>query len=76
MFRLLLLLFCFSSCASAQTFYVVRHAEKETATMSSDVALSDAGKGRASALAALLRDSSITAIYSTNYVRTRTTAAA
>ena len=64
------------SCS--QTFYVVRHAEKATAPagsmMSSDVPLSDAGKQRAERLGGLLHNKKIGLIYSTNTIRTKTTA--
>ena len=43
------------SCTTTK-FYVVRHAEKETNTMSGDVPLSEAGRQRAEALKELLRD--------------------
>lgn len=60
----------------SQTFYIVRHAEKATQepNMSSDVPLSNAGKQRADALKDLLKDKKITHIYSTNTIRTKTTA--
>lgn len=62
------------SCS--QTFYVVRHAEKATAAanMSSDVPLTDAGRQRAQRLKDLMKDKKIGLIYSTNTIRTRTTA--
>lgn len=63
------------SCKTATTFYVVRHAEKEsTATMMTDVPLSAAGKERAEALDQLLRSKAIDHIYSTNTARTIATA--
>ena len=55
------------------TVFLVRHAEKMADA--EDPALSDAGKVRAQALAGLLRDAGIEAIYSTDYRRTRDTAA-
>jgi 2,3-bisphosphoglycerate-dependent phosphoglycerate mutase len=72
-----LLSFFLISCGTATTFYVVRHAEKEAATpnMTTDVPLSAAGTARAEALRDLLRDKKITRIYSTPYIRTKTTAA-
>ena len=62
------------SCS--QTFYVVRHAEKaaQAANMSSDVPLSTVGKQRAERLGGLLHNKKIGLIYSTNTIRTRTTA--
>ena len=62
------------SC-KATTYYVVRHAEKETTnTMTSDVPLSEEGKQRAVALKDVLQNERISQIYSTNYIRTKTTA--
>jgi len=61
------------SCKTT-TYFVVRHAEKESNTMSSDVPLSAAGKQRAEALKDLLRNENIRFIYSTNYIRTKSTA--
>jgi phosphohistidine phosphatase SixA len=63
------------SCKTATTYYIVRHAEKETtATMTTDVPLSAAGKERAEALKAVLMPKSVTHIYSTNTIRTVSTA--
>jgi 2,3-bisphosphoglycerate-dependent phosphoglycerate mutase len=59
------------SCKTS-TYYIVRHAEKESSTMTTDVALSEAGRTRAMALKDAL-PSGIHAIYSTNFVRTRAT---
>jgi len=53
--------------------FLVRHAEK--ADTSRDPKLSEAGKQRASELAQVLRDAHIDLIHSTNYIRTRETAA-
>jgi 2,3-bisphosphoglycerate-dependent phosphoglycerate mutase len=62
------------SC-KATTYYIVRHAEKETAnTMTSDVPLSDAGKQRAQALKELLQKENIKHVFSTNFIRTKSTA--
>lgn len=68
------LLFC-TSC-SHYSYYVVRHAEKATvgSNMSSDVPLSDAGKARAEKIKELLAGKKIAAIYSTNTIRTKSTA--
>jgi phosphohistidine phosphatase SixA len=54
----------------------VRHAEKESQApnMTSDVALSEKGKERAEALKELLQDKNIGYIFSTNTIRTKTTA--
>ena len=67
------------SCKTT-TYYIVRHAEKETptamsnTTMTSDVPLSEAGKQRAEALKEILQNENIKHIYSTNFVRTKSTA--
>lgn len=68
--------------AAAQPLvFVVRHAERADGTsggsvmMASDPELSDAGRARADALAALLRDAGITAIFATEFKRTQQTAA-
>lgn len=58
---------------SMTTVIVVRHAERLDA--SADSPLSAVGKVRAGALASVLRDIPIRAIYVTQYVRTRQTAA-
>jgi broad specificity phosphatase PhoE len=64
------------SCS--QTFYVVRHAEKanpaQAHMMSTDVPLTDTGRLRAEKLKELLRNKKIGLVYSTNTIRTRTTA--
>jgi broad specificity phosphatase PhoE len=71
---LIALVFLFS-CKTATTYYIVRHAEKETTTtMTTDVPLSAAGKERAEALKAVLMPKSINHIYSTNTIRTVSTA--
>lgn len=61
------------SCKST-SYFVVRHAERADATMGSDVPLSAAGQQRAEALREVLKNEGILHIYSTNYVRTRSTA--
>lgn len=71
--------------ASAQMVILVRHAERADAgagapagaamTAAPDPELSAAGKARAATLAAMLKDAGITAIYTTEYRRTRDTAA-
>ena len=61
--------------ASAQPVVViVRHAEKAT-NGGSDPDLSSAGRARADALARILKDSGITAIFTTEFKRTQETAA-
>ena len=69
-----LALSAFLSPATAQsTILIVRHAEKTDATKDPD--LSDAGRARAEALAKMLKDANITAIYATEFKRTQQTAA-
>jgi 2,3-bisphosphoglycerate-dependent phosphoglycerate mutase len=60
--------------ASAQsTIFIVRHAERADSSKDSD--LSEAGRARAEALAKMLKDANITAIYATEFKRTQQTAA-
>jgi len=54
--------------------FVVRHAEKASEANDASVPLSSAGTARAERLAALLKNSGVSAIYSTDTVRTRKTA--
>lgn len=64
-----------ASCSNS--YYIVRHAEKEPASAqmtSSDVALSGKGQTRAVALKDILKDREIRYIFSTNFIRTRSTA--
>ncbi|MCC7186032.1 MAG: histidine phosphatase family protein [Acidobacteria bacterium] len=72
------------SVAEAQMVIVVRHAERADGgtaapgtamTGANDPELSAAGKARAQALAAMLKDAGVTAIYTTEYTRTKDTAA-
>ena len=58
---------------SANTFYLVRHAEKQPG--GADPALSECGEARAQALAVYLADVKLEAIYATGYQRTQQTAA-
>ncbi|HLF45078.1 MAG TPA: histidine phosphatase family protein, partial [Chitinophagaceae bacterium] len=81
MLRVFLFLFIifYSSCTSVK-YYVVRHAEKATASegtvMSTpnDPPLSSAGKVRAIELGEVLKSRQIMNIYSTNTIRTISTA--
>ena len=67
--------------AAQPTVFVVRHAERADAApgappmMASDPDLSNVGKARAEALAAMLRDVRLSAIYATEFKRTQQTAA-
>ena len=75
-----LFLLCVSAPAFAQSVFVVRHAERaDTASgaapmMANDPDLSDAGRARAESLATALKDAGITAVFTTQYKRTRQTA--
>jgi broad specificity phosphatase PhoE len=75
---LIVLLWFFSSCS--HTYYVVRHAEKAVAgegpvmNTPNDPPLSAAGMQRAEALKTVLHNKRIRYIYSTNTIRTRSTA--
>ena len=76
---LCLLIIIFSSCGSVK-YYVVRHAEKETApagttmSTSNDPPLSAAGRVRAIELTEALKGKGIRYIFSTNTIRTVSTA--
>lgn len=59
----------------ATTVIVVRHAEK-AAQPAADPALTTAGKERATALATALKDAGVSAVITTQYLRTRETAEA
>src|SRR6266480_2094354 len=72
---LFLLVFLAVSIASAQPVVViVRHAEKAT-NGGGDPDLSSAGRSRADALARILKDSGITSIFTSEFKRTKETAA-
>ena len=72
---LFLLIFVSVSIASAQPIVViVRHAEKAT-NGGNDPDLSSAGQARANELARILKDSEVTAIFTTEFKRTQETAA-
>jgi broad specificity phosphatase PhoE len=63
-----------SSLLAQKAVFIVRHAEKASDANEPSVPLSAAGTARAEKLAALLKDSGVSAIYSTDMVRTRKTA--
>ncbi len=68
----------FVSTAFAQsvtTFIVVRHAEKSMTESTNDPSLAPEGTERAKRLGALLNEVDVSAIYSTNYKRTKSTVA-
>ena len=70
-----------SNVFAQSTVFLVRHAERADmaaggpAMMAADPQLSDAGHARAAALAHVLKDAGITAIFVTEYKRTQQTAA-
>ncbi len=76
-FSLLLLCYLsFSAPSSAQeltTIYLVRHTEKVDSSRLSD--LTELGQARAQTFAELLKDSQLTHVFSTPFVRTKNTAA-
>jgi broad specificity phosphatase PhoE len=57
------------------TFILVRHAEKDLTQSTNDPDLSAEGKARAAKLAEVLKQTDVTAIYSTPYKRTQQTVA-
>lgn len=61
-----------AACGAA--VFIVRRAEKEREANDREVPLSDAGRARAKRIAEILRDAGIVAIYSTDTVRTLSTA--
>jgi broad specificity phosphatase PhoE len=70
---LLALLALLGNAVAGPTIFVVRHAEKAD-SVSKDPDLSDAGRARAEAIARVLRDAKITAIFVTEFKRTQETA--
>jgi 2,3-bisphosphoglycerate-dependent phosphoglycerate mutase len=72
---LLFAAFLLQAC-STTSYFIVRHCEKEAqnANMTSDVPLSAAGKERAEALKTVLQSKKVQHIYSTNTLRTKSTA--
>jgi broad specificity phosphatase PhoE len=69
-----LLLSASAAAEASPIVFLVRHAEK-AATGGNDPDLSAAGQERAEALARMLKDAEITAIFTTEFKRTRETAA-
>lgn len=66
----------FVSCSTKQnskTIYLVRHAEKQL--VGNDPQLAQSGQLRAKKLAQILTDKNIKYVFSTDYIRTRSTAA-
>ena len=62
-----------TSSKEPQVVFLVRHAEK--ANVSADPKLSSAGKKRAEELVHVLRDANIEHVHSSDFIRTRNTAA-
>jgi phosphohistidine phosphatase SixA len=73
MIRGILLLLLSAECAPAATIILVRHAERN-AGMSPDVLLNARGEERAKALARVLKDARITAVFANELRRTQQTA--
>lgn len=71
-FAIVLCLLLATAARAQRAIFLVRHAEK--VDESRDPPLSEAGQARARALAALLKDAGIRAIYVSEYRRTRQTA--
>lgn len=70
-----LALLAFSGASAPAAVFIVRHAEKQTEANEKEVPLSDAGRARAKRIGEMLRDAGIVAVYSTDTVRTLSTAA-
>jgi 2,3-bisphosphoglycerate-dependent phosphoglycerate mutase len=78
MYKLVLFIAVVLVSCKTSSYYIVRHAEKEnptamSSTMTTDVPLSEAGKQRAQALKELLVKENIKYVFSTNYIRTKST---
>jgi len=69
----LLLSMLVTTATAESTIFIVRHGERADSSNDSD--LSVAGRARAEALAKMLSDAKITAIYATEFKRTQQTAA-
>ena len=72
-FGLILFVALLSTATAQSTIFIVRHAERADSTKDSE--LSEAGHARSNALAKMLRDANITAVYATEFKRTQQTAA-
>lgn len=74
-YKILLIFLLFLSSCTPTTYYIVRHAEKQTSTpMAADILLTKEGEERALALRDSLKDKGIKHIYSTVTTRTKATA--
>jgi 2,3-bisphosphoglycerate-dependent phosphoglycerate mutase len=65
---------CLEVCTAQTTVFIVRHAEKAQDGDAKDPDLSEVGKQRAAALAAMLKDAGVQAIFATEFKRTQQTA--
>src|SRR5437868_6748255 len=72
-FGCLLLSVLVATATAQSTTFIVRHAERADSSNDSD--LSEVGRARAEALAKMLKDKNIAAIYTTEFKRTQQTAA-
>lgn len=70
-----LVLSLLTAAPASPAVFIVRHAEKQTEANEKEVPLSAAGQARAKRIAEMLRDAGIVAVYSTDTVRTLSTAA-
>jgi broad specificity phosphatase PhoE len=70
-----LALVVFPVASAPAAVFIVRHAEKQTEGNEKEVPLSEAGRARARRIGEMLRDAGIVAVYSTDTVRTLSTAA-
>jgi len=70
-----LILSLLTAAPASPAVFIVRHAEKQTEANEKEVPLSAAGQTRAKRIAEMLRDAGIVAVYSTDTVRTLSTAA-
>jgi phosphohistidine phosphatase SixA len=74
-FALALALSWIAGASASGAVFIVRHAEKQTESNEKEVPLSEAGRARAQRIAEMLRDAGVIAVYSTDTVRTLSTAA-
>jgi broad specificity phosphatase PhoE len=74
--RFFVILVSVLSISCGHTYYVVRHAEKEASgpNMTSDVPLTKQGQDRAIQLKEILKKKHIQHVFSTNFIRTKSTA--
>jgi len=74
---IVLLAFSIQLVAAESTIFLVRHAEKAVSEGANDKdpGLSEAGRARAEALALILKDARLGAVYATEFKRTQETAA-